>query len=99
MTRLRERPPTEVAGRPVTSVVDHIHRSDPAPADVIELELELDGGRVVARPSGTEPKLKVYFHTVVGVDAAATDLHGARAEAETVLDRLQDAMGRFLGLS
>jgi phosphomannomutase len=97
MGRLRSSSPKELVGRPVTSIVDYLERADPAPADVVELVLE--GERVIVRPSGTEPKLKLYFHTVVPVDADADDLHAARSEAETRISALQDAMGELLAFS
>lgn len=97
MGRLRSSSPKELVGRPVTSIVDYLERADPAPADVVELVLE--GERVIVRPSGTEPKLKLYFHTVVPVDADSDDLHAARSEAETRISALQDAMRELLAFS
>jgi phosphomannomutase len=63
MTRLRETPP-ELIGR---IRVDHIDdfrwgRGGLAPSDVLRIVLT-DGSRVMVRPSGTEPKLKVYLDT------------------------------------
>ena len=52
-----------LGGRRVSSVEDHRQaRGRPAwqgPAQLVELGFE-DGGRVLVRPSGTEPKVKVY---------------------------------------
>ena len=61
MQRLRAAIPTTVANVAVRSCVDLIE-SDP-PADVVVLHLA-DEGRITVRPSGTEPKCKVYFETV-----------------------------------
>ena len=61
MDGLRAGLPSAVAGVPVTEVRDLLH-SDP-PADVVVLFLA-DGTRLTVRPSGTEPKCKVYFETV-----------------------------------
>jgi phosphomannomutase len=88
MARLRAEPPAEVGGIRVAAVEDLALGLDGLPpADV--LRLRLDGGaRVMVRPSGTEPKLKVY------IDAAATD--GSVAErrdaASDVVARLETGM-------
>ncbi|MFC5930784.1 phospho-sugar mutase [Cryobacterium melibiosiphilum] len=63
MTRLRETPP-DLIGR---IRVDHIDDfrwglNGLAPSDVLRIVLT-DGSRVMVRPSGTEPKLKVYLDT------------------------------------
>ncbi len=50
-----------------------------------------DETRVIVRPSGTEPKLKVYVEAIVPVDARAT-LRVARAEARTRLDAVVATM-------
>jgi phosphomannomutase len=74
---LRASPPRELAGRPVTRVIDH-SESEPTsrprwlpPTDLIELQLD-GGGRVLVRPSGTEPKLKIYVH-LLGSPVTETD--------------------------
>jgi phosphomannomutase len=45
------------------------------------VRLQLDGGRVIVRPSGTEPKIKAYLEVVTPADVVARDLAGARAAA------------------
>lgn len=66
MHALRENPPTEIGGFDVIEVVDLIDGTgELAPSDV--LIYHLDGGRVIVRPSGTEPKVKAY------IEAIATD--------------------------
>jgi phosphoglucomutase len=70
MTTLREQAPARLAGRPLRrredylkqTAVDDQGRISPLeglpPADVLKLYVE--GGWVALRPSGTEPKIKVY---------------------------------------
>jgi len=57
--------------------------------------MHLDRGRMVIRPSGTEPKLKAYLETVVAVTG---DLHAARAQADSQLRELRAAVISTLGL-
>ncbi|MGK9148906.1 phospho-sugar mutase [Plantibacter flavus] len=81
MARLRELPPTTVAGAAVTRIDDLIDGFEALPpSDVLRLWLD-DGTRVMIRPSGTEPKLKVY----VDVQSSEGD---AAARAATVAARL-----------
>lgn len=69
MDRLRARPPASLAGRRCLTVVDHAERPGLERTDALEWELE-GGARVVLRPSGTEPKLKVYLELVQPAPAA-----------------------------
>lgn len=59
--RLRREPPAAIAGVKVTGTVDYTHPEGTClpPANMLEFRLEnLD--RLIIRPSGTEPKIKVY---------------------------------------
>src|SRR5690606_1452874 len=61
MATLRAAPPAAIGPIAVTQVDDFSDGFGPFPASDI-LRLWLDGGsRVIVRPSGTEPKLKVYI--------------------------------------
>ncbi|MFC4222881.1 phospho-sugar mutase [Lysinibacter cavernae] len=61
MAKLRATPPTTIGGIPVALVEDLASGSADLPAsDVLRIVLA-DGSRVMVRPSGTEPKLKVYI--------------------------------------
>ena len=88
--RLRAHPPGEIAGLAVLSVTDYQDRSGMLPAtDMLAFELE-GGDRVIARPSGTEPKLKAYIETVEAVHAG--DLGAARRRAHDRLGRISEAV-------
>ena len=88
--RLRAHPPGEIAGLAVLSVTDYQDRSGMLPAtDMLAFELE-GGDRVIARPSGTEPKLKAYIETVEAVHAG--DLGAARRRAHDRLGRISAAV-------
>lgn len=72
MAGLRESAPTEIAGAKVEAVVDYATCVNGLPkADVIEFDLE-GGNKAIVRPSGTEPKIKLYVFAK-GEDAAAAD--------------------------
>lgn len=79
MARLREQPPTQVAGRDVAETVDYAQGVGELPkANVVEFRLA-GGGKLIVRPSGTEPKIKAYLF------AKAPD----HAAADTMLDALE----------
>lgn len=61
MASLRERHPESIGATRVDAVEDLLEGVDSLPpGDVLRLWLQ-DGSRVIVRPSGTEPKLKVYL--------------------------------------
>jgi phosphomannomutase len=65
MSALRADPPRSLGGRPVTEMIDHLTGAPPrADALVWRCGKEL---RVVARPSGSEPTLKLYLELVMAV--------------------------------
>jgi len=95
MQRLRATPPTELAGEPVT-VRDLAAGTDDLPATDAVL-VEGSSVRVVARPSGTEPKLKCYLQVrASAIDSA--DLGAARAAAGARLSQVRDEMAAALGV-
>ncbi len=64
MEALRMSPPGAVAGHEVVGITDFLANAEERPrylgaTNLLELDLG-DIGRVLARPSGTEPKLKIY---------------------------------------
>jgi len=94
-SRLRADPPAEIAGHPVTVVTDYAEPCGPLPpADMLAFDLG-DRDRVIVRPSGTEPKLKVYIESVEEVTGG--DLEVARLRAFARLDAVSGAVRRLLG--
>ncbi len=61
MAALRAEPPERIGDVDVARIDDLLHGADGLPpGDVLRLSL-VDGSRVIVRPSGTEPKLKLYL--------------------------------------
>jgi phosphomannomutase len=97
MARLRSAAPAELQGRTVTV-------TDLAPDNDVVI-LRFDGGRVVVRPSGTEPKCKAYLELVIAADGAAGfdgapgfDAAAAERTAAAGLARLSVEISQLLGL-
>lgn len=91
MARLRENPPAEVAGTAVERADDLSVGSDALPpTDGLRYYLA-DGSRVIVRPSGTEPKLKVYLEVIQPV-ADREALAGSREQAASRLAAIREAM-------
>ncbi|WP_164234878.1 phospho-sugar mutase [Microbacterium hydrocarbonoxydans] len=73
MLSLRSLPPAQFGRHAIASAEDLLQAAPGQPSgDVLRYRL-VDGSRVIVRPSGTEPKLKVYL------DAKADSAEGARA--------------------
>ncbi|MFI8302328.1 phospho-sugar mutase [Streptomyces sp. NPDC085927] len=96
MRRLRENPPAELAGLPVTEAED-LTRGTAALPPTDGLRYTLRGARVIVRPSGTEPKLKCYLEVVVPV-AARDDLPSARTEAAALLTAVKRDLKAAAGI-
>ena len=83
MAKLRAGAPAEIAGYKVAGVTDYETEGTGLPkADVLEYRLE-NGAKLMVRPSGTEPKIKVYLSAVAGSEAAADAINeqmGAAAD-------------------
>ncbi|WP_329553214.1 phospho-sugar mutase [Streptomyces sp. NBC_00696] len=96
MRRLREQPPTALAGLAVTNAEDLTEGTEALPP-TDGLRYTLDGARVIVRPSGTEPKLKCYLEVVVPV-ATHADLPAARARATETLATIKRDLSAAAGI-
>jgi len=88
MTSFREQPPIEVAGIEIERVLDYSQRLDDLrPENVLKYILK-DGSWFCLRPSGTEPKIKVYF----AVKGTSTEDAAAKQAAisEAVMKRVDN---------
>ena len=97
MSRLRKGPPADLGGVPVTRVDDLAHGSPLLPPTDGLRYLLKDQSRVIVRPSGTEPKLKVYLEAIVPVRQSSA-LMAARTQAADRLVRMGASMRRLTRL-
>ncbi|MEM9189593.1 MAG: phospho-sugar mutase [Myxococcota bacterium] len=97
MQKLREDRPKSLGDLKVQEVTDlqagtrersdgRVDRLDIPPSNVLVLHLE-DGHRAMARPSGTEPKIKFYFDTRAEVTGNETT-RDAKVRATAILDKI-----------
>jgi phosphomannomutase len=99
MDALGREPPSELAGRTITSATDFRVGAEQRPRwlpATSMIGLELDGGRILVRPSGTEPKLKIYVDLCVHVGAEET-VRGRQESAESEARAIADALSSRLG--
>ncbi|HSX11703.1 MAG TPA: phospho-sugar mutase, partial [Chlamydiales bacterium] len=85
MERLRKNPPTHIGDQKITAFEDFLHGRDDLPSsDVLRFWLA-DGSKLVIRPSGTEPKVKIYAEVV---DKKPGSLEPAIAACDARLKKL-----------
>ena len=92
MSALRKSPPERIGTTTVRQVDDFAGGFAGLPAsDILRYQLD-DGSRVIVRPSGTEPKVKVY------IDASSVEGTAAhrQASAQAAVDQLEAAMRELL---
>ena len=92
MSAFRANPPAQVGSIRVEQIDDFRDGFGPFPAsDILRMWL-VGGSRIIVRPSGTEPKLKIY------IDASATEGDAATriAEAERLVGELDAGMRQLL---
>lgn len=88
--RFRTAPPATLAGRAVTAIDDFANGFENfPPSDLIRLTID-GGSRVIVRPSGTEPKLKIY------IDAAVTEGDNRVARVAAVVAELEADLRAFI---
>ena len=89
-SKFRQSPPDSLGGRRITAVDDFTHGFENfAPNDLLRLTIE-GGSRVIVRPSGTEPKLKIY------IDAVVTDGDNRRERVADVVSEIEADLRKFL---
>ena len=106
MKAFRESPPKSLAGIPVARIRDYLHSTitdtssgeqtplgDPV-GNLIIMDLAEEGNYVAARPSGTEPKIKLYVFTKLPADQSQ-DLESAKKALGTRLEELESDMRAF----
>lgn len=83
MERFRHQPPARIGAHRVTDRQDYLQGSEPANILVYRLD---NGSRVIVRPSGTEPKVKIYL-----------DVEGSnQADAQQRLHELEQGVRALL---
>ena len=85
MASLRAEPPAEIAGLAVEKTVDYAAGDTGLPAaDVLEFRLA-GGAKLMIRPSGTEPKIKLYLSAVAPTAEEADAVNARLKEGAAAL--------------
>jgi phosphomannomutase len=100
MERAGREPPKSLGARSVVEVTDFRRGAEKRPrwlgtTSLVALSLD-GGGRVLVRPSGTEPKLKIYVDLRVPLEReerARTREEAALAEARAIAEALATTLG------
>ncbi|MEZ6149039.1 MAG: phospho-sugar mutase [Pirellulaceae bacterium] len=106
MAAFRSDPPRELAGIQVAAVRDYkalttrlpdgsTRKLDALPADMVMLDLALDGNYFAVRPSGTEPKVKFYMFTSLPPEESG-DLPAAKQKLAKRLSELEADIRRYV---
>lgn len=96
--RLRSNPPSSLGGLAVEGVDDLSQGSAGVPpTNGLRFRLA-DNGRVVVRPSGTEPKIKCYLEVVIPVEDEEDGVDAARINAVGRLDAIRGDLQAAAGL-
>ncbi|MGB7343290.1 MAG: phospho-sugar mutase [Pirellulaceae bacterium] len=110
MQAFRDNPPSRLAGLNVVGVRDYLRSTQRDVAsgnktplsgpvgDMIFMDLEDEGNYVAARPSGTEPKIKLYVFTRLTPDESS-DLKAAKHKLAERIDALEKDMRAFAQLN
>ncbi|NNF05327.1 MAG: phospho-sugar mutase [Candidatus Eisenbacteria bacterium] len=103
MAQLRENPPVTVGEAKVVSIADlqsgeeknigsgEISKLSFPPSNVLRFRLD-EGSQILARPSGTEPKIKFYVEVREDVEG---NLDKARGRAKSRMDSLLESFSKF----
>ncbi|MGI9443488.1 MAG: phospho-sugar mutase [Rubripirellula sp.] len=107
MKAFRETPPQQLAGIPLKQIRDYGNSKctdlssgtsqglEGPVGDLIIMDLEEDGNYVAVRPSGTEPKIKLYVFTRASAEESSRDLDEAKAKLEERLVALESDVRQY----
>ena len=109
MRAFREVPPTRIGGMPITEVRDYqehvIRRADgstellPEPSgDLLMFQLGSQGCRFAVRPSGTEPKMKIYLFARTATDGISdrARIAGVASQTKARLDSMKSDLEQYM---
>lgn len=107
LASLRSTPPESLGGIAVTAVRDYKEKTiraadgtltplDGPDGNMLIFDLAEEGNRVAIRPSGTEPKIKLYIATYVPAEQLA-DLAIAKQEMEARMVQITDDLRKIAG--
>jgi phosphoglucomutase/phosphomannomutase len=108
MAQFRAAPPQTLVGSPVARVRDYFDQQtwkpggekstlDGPKGDLVILDLALEGNYVAIRPSGTEPKIKLYMFTYEPPEQLA-NLEDAKQMLDERLTQMEAEMRAFAGV-
>jgi phosphoglucomutase/phosphomannomutase len=103
---LRAHPPEKVAGFAVTRMIDHwdetgvhgpfVSDTDRASRNMLVFHVD-NGARIIIRPSGTEPKNKIYIEVPappVGLQGSRQALTRSKTDTDAIAQRIADDFTR-----
>jgi phosphomannomutase len=105
MGRMRTAPPDQIAGHKVARVRDYLSLTQHTPGgtpkpfsgpngDMVMLDLAKPGNYVAVRPSGTEPKIKLYMFTYEPAEQIA-NLEDTKSECTSRLEAIARDLSAF----
>ncbi len=107
MGRVRSNPPEVLGGLKVVRIRDYLNRTekvsgtvsplDAPKGDMVILDLNAQGNYLAVRPSGTEPKVKIYLFAY-DPPTASTDLDATKAAQTARLKAIGDDFRKYAGV-
>src|SRR5262249_52499998 len=105
MGKMRTAPPDQIAGHKVARVRDYLSLTERTPGgmpkplsgpkgDMVMLDLAKPGNYVAVRPSGTEPKIKLYMFTYEPAEQIA-NLEDTKSECASRLEAIARDLSAF----
>jgi phosphoglucomutase/phosphomannomutase len=105
MASFRSNPPAHLGGIPVRQIRDYEEQQvrfadgslqplDGPPGDLVIFDLQAEGNYVAVRPSGTEPKVKIYLFAYEPAEQLA-NLEDAKADLDRRLSAFQADLSTF----